>query len=104
MNTDTNDDNIYQYVNGKLVAMSAEKKFAYLADVAAWESGANTRLMAEVRKKRNNLLFQYDWAVIRALETGMDYTALHQYRQQLRDLPEQEGFPSNVVWPTTDLL
>lgn len=25
-----------------------------------------------------------------------------EYRQALRDLPEQEGFPYNVVWPTKD--
>ncbi|MDR0595828.1 MAG: phage tail assembly chaperone [Puniceicoccales bacterium] len=104
MNTDMNDDNIYQYVNGELVALSVEEKFAYLADVGEWESGTNARLMEEVRKKRNNLLQQSDWAVMRALETETDYTALHEYRQQLRDLPEQEGFPSNVIWPTTDLL
>ena len=24
------------------------------------------------------------------------------YRQELRDLPDQEGFPYNVVWPTKD--
>nr|DAT00194.1 MAG TPA: tail assembly chaperone protein [Caudoviricetes sp.] len=22
------------------------------------------------------------------------------YRQRLRDIPQQEGFPFNVVWPT----
>ena len=25
-----------------------------------------------------------------------------EYRQALRDLPEQEGFPYNVVWPTKE--
>ena len=99
MSTDMNDDNIYQYVNGELVALSAEEKSAYLADVAVWESGTNARLMEEVRKKRNNLLQQSDWAVMRALETETDYTALHEYRQQLRDLPEQPLFPDPLTWP-----
>ena len=27
-----------------------------------------------------------------------------EYRQALRDLPEQEGFPYNVVWPTKDKI
>ncbi|MDR0679733.1 MAG: phage tail assembly chaperone [Puniceicoccales bacterium] len=99
-----NDDNIYQYINGELVALSPEEKSSYLAEVVAWESNTNVRLMDDVRKKRNHLLLQSDWAIIRALETGADYTALHQYRQQLRDLPQQEGFPSNVAWPTTNLL
>ena len=27
---------------------------------------------------------------------------MSKYRQALRDIPEQEGFPYNVVWPTKD--
>lgn len=27
-----------------------------------------------------------------------------EYRQQLRDLPQQTGFPFNYVWPSTDFL
>ena len=57
-------------------------------------------LAKEIRKKRDALLSKTDW-------TQMTDTALPQqkqeayriYRQALRDVPEQEEFPYNVVWP-----
>ena len=50
----------------------------------------------DVRKKRNDLLKLTDtWAFSdRTMSEAM--TA---YRQALRDIPDQEGFPTTVVWP-----
>jgi len=54
---------------------------------------------AQVRAARDAALKACDWMVVRAYETGV---ALDQewatYRQALRDLPEQDGFP-NVEIP-----
>lgn len=53
------------------------------------------------RQKRNTLLFQTDLDVIRSLEaTNSIPENLKNYRQALRDLPAQEGFPSKITWPT----
>jgi hypothetical protein len=53
------------------------------------------------RKKRDDLIAQSDWRVIRAADTGV---AMSQewidYRQALRDVPAQDGFPRNIVWPS----
>ncbi|MDR1255765.1 MAG: phage tail assembly chaperone [Puniceicoccales bacterium] len=99
-----NEDNLYQYINGNLVELTPDEKAEYQALEAEWASATNARLAKEVRQKRNTLLQESDWAVMRALELGDDFTNFHTYRQQLRNIPSQEGFPSNVTWPSSDLL
>ena len=53
-----------------------------------------------VRTTRDAKLAECDWLVIKAAETGValaaDWAA---YRQALRDVPAQAGFPHNVTWP-----
>lgn len=53
-----------------------------------------------VRLQRNALLAQSDWRVTAAVEAGQAVPAAwHAYRQALRDVPEQVGFPLTVEWP-----
>jgi hypothetical protein len=50
--------------------------------------------------KRDVLLNESDWIVIRAVDQGTAIpTDWQTYRQGLRDVPEQSGFPTNIVWP-----
>lgn len=53
-----------------------------------------------VRRRRDQLLSDTDWVVIKATEQGQpipaDWTT---YRQALRDVSSQAGFPYSVVWP-----
>ena len=53
-----------------------------------------------VRDKRNRLLKDTDWIILRYLDQG-DEVPLEwkEYRQALRDVPEQGGFPGSVDWP-----
>jgi len=54
----------------------------------------------EARAKRDRLLTESDWVTIRATDTGNPVpTEWQSYRQALRDLPQQAGFPQEVVWP-----
>lgn len=57
-------------------------------------------LAAGARAQRDGLLLASDWVVVRSKELGQhtpdDWAA---YRQALRDIPEQSGFPENVEWP-----
>lgn len=65
------------------------------------EIDANTAQQASsVRADRNARIAATDWRVIKALEegNGLDFD-LAVYRQGLRDVPSQPGFPWNVVWP-----
>ena len=51
-----------------------------------------------MRLKRDNLLKESDWTQLS--DVSVDATAWATYRQELRDLPSQEGFPFNITWPT----
>lgn len=50
-----------------------------------------------VRSKRNGLLKESDWTQLS--DAPVSHQAWSDYRQALRDIPEQSGFPSNVIWP-----
>lgn len=54
---------------------------------------------AEVRANRYRLLVETDWTQFKdvSTETSDKYVV---YRQALRDVSSQEGFPFAVVWPT----
>ena len=54
----------------------------------------------EARAKRNRLLAESDWVTIRAMDTGNPVpTEWKDYRQALRDVPQQTGFPEEIEWP-----
>jgi hypothetical protein len=52
----------------------------------------------EVRKIRNNLLTMSDWTQLPDSQVNKQSWA--SYRQSLRDITNQSGFPENVTWPT----
>jgi hypothetical protein len=54
----------------------------------------------KVRAERSRLLHKSDWTQLIDNSLGDKRTAWATYRQLLRDIPQQEGFPLNVVWPT----
>lgn len=56
-----------------------------------------------VRAERNRLLAESDWTQLldaRAAMGEVKATGWDIYRQALRDITSQEGFPHSVVWPT----
>lgn len=58
-----------------------------------------TQIIAnEVRDKRNFMLAACDWTQV--ADASVDKAAWATYRQALRDVPQQSGFPWNVQWPT----
>ena len=79
------------------VPFTAEEEAEWDAMEAAYAAGADTRKSEEVRQERNQLLSETDWMA------GSDITMSDEwrtYRQALRDIPSQEGFPNSVTWPT----
>lgn len=50
-----------------------------------------------VRNQRNDLLAETDWWAV--ADRTMTQAEID-YRQALRDVPAQAGFPENVTWPT----
>lgn len=54
-----------------------------------------------VRADRDRRLSECDWLVIKAYETNTNVPAEWElYRQALRDVPAQAGFPWDITWPT----
>lgn len=49
------------------------------------------------REKRNSLLSASDWTQL--LDSPVDKSAWATYRTDLRDVPQQAGFPFNISWP-----
>lgn len=69
------------------------KHAAYLAD-------ADNRNAIAIRKERNAKLSATDWSqLVDVPQATKDKYA--SYRQALRDLPAQEGFPWTITWPAT---
>jgi hypothetical protein len=54
-------------------------------------------LAVEVRTQRDRLLAASDWTQV--ADAPVDQAAWATYRQALRDIPQQSGFPENVEWP-----
>lgn len=57
-------------------------------------------LEAQIREQRNKLLSESDWTQIPDNPLSQsERESWATYRQQLRDIPEQTGFPTNITWP-----
>lgn len=69
----------------------------------AWEIGYDVSNLPvdvaanNVNARRDELLSACDWTQLS--DAPVDQAAWATYRVALRDVPQQEGFPHNVVWP-----
>lgn len=84
-------------VDGVVIPLTAEETQKIQNERAAWAAGADDRAAAEVRKQRDKKLSATDWRASSDLTLSTEWAA---YRQALRDVPTQEGFPHNIIWPT----
>jgi hypothetical protein len=55
-------------------------------------------LEVSARSERDGLLLTSDWTQVD--DSPVDKSAWAIYRQLLRDIPSQEGFPNTITWPT----
>ena len=69
------------------------------------EDPAYSQKKNEVIQRRNNLLNDSDYLMM------VDYPIsdekkqeIKAYRQALRDIPQQDGFPDNIVWPDKPMI
>lgn len=61
---------------------------------------ANEEAAAEAREARDALLSATDYLFYTDSPYSVDTVALYRtYRQELRDVPQQENFPQTIVWP-----
>jgi hypothetical protein len=58
---------------------------------------AAAEVIADARAERDRLLAETDWWASSDLTMTQEQI---DYRQALRDIPQQAGFPDNIIWPT----
>lgn len=61
------------------------------------QNARDTEVAASVRTERNKLLSESDWTQL--ADSSADATAWATYRQALRNITAQSGFPHSVTWP-----
>jgi|TARA_R100000455_G_C6232444_1_gene93676 hypothetical protein len=67
-------------------------------EISNRETAYNLQKPINAREKRNSLLLESDWTQV--ADAAIDKTAWAEYRQLLRDVPGQSGFPNSITWPT----
>jgi len=90
-----------QYIqNGTVVDMPPKPDGAYYFDYATKQWAQDQSVQeANVKAQRNQLLQQSDWTQL--ADIPADTKALWEpYRQALRDVTDQPGYPYDIVWPT----
>ena len=65
------------------------------AEQTAYKNNIKARA---VRGERDKLLAETDWRDLPSYP-GTNQDGWRTYRQELRDLPSQAGFPNNITWP-----
>jgi hypothetical protein len=79
------------FVDGETTAVEQE---------AAYKAQKDTEQAKSVRVSRDAKLAECDWVSIKAFETGTPVsTEWATYRQALRDITTQAGFPWTITWP-----
>lgn len=63
---------------------------------AAYQAKLDTEAAARVRSERDQKLKDTDWMGMSDVTMSTEWAT---YRQALRDVPAQEGFPHTVTWP-----
>lgn len=85
--------NKQKYAVGQTVAMKQYK----IVEIPA---PSIEEVAAQVRSQRDAMIAETDYLMISDYPISDEDKALVEtYRQALRDIPEQEGFPSEVQWP-----
>jgi len=68
------------------------------ADEAAYKATKNAERAAVIRQERSVKLKECDWT--QTADSPVNKETWATYRQSLRDVPSQEGFPWTITWPT----
>jgi hypothetical protein len=82
----------YPYTNSEGGEVTVEEQRS------AWMAMKDAEQAQAIRQQRNQKLTESDWTQV--ADAPVDKAAWATYRQALRDITAQEGFPHNVVWPT----
>ena len=85
-----------KFINGSLVNLTSKELKSLQAKEDDWLETAPLRLSTGIRDKRDLLLSDTDWMALSDNTMSPEWAT---YRQALRDITAQEGFPYSVNWP-----
>lgn len=97
----TKTDQIFGYDQDQQDLIAEAEADADMVDITgSWPPAVDPSSIksAKARAQRDALLAQSDWTQV--ADAPVDQAAWSAYRQALRDVPQQSGFPDNVIWPT----
>jgi hypothetical protein len=101
-------DSFVPYDEGIEIAPQHDGEIGWIWNGTGWDIPVDLEKLAEiVRLERDNLLSSYVDKLNGPRWDSIDQEQKDiwmQYRQDLLDVPQQEGFPTNVVWPTRPTL
>jgi hypothetical protein len=87
-------DDRHKIVDGERVPKTRAE---LVEDGVITQTEADEQAAEEVRQKRDGLIRNTDYMVMP--DSPHDSPAVRKYRQALRDVPQQKGFPHKVTWP-----
>ena len=95
---------VYQTAFKDGVEQDAQGRWVWKWSISEMDDDAKAAKDAEaakgVRATRDKLIAETDWIVIKNLELNQNVPGIWEvYRQNLRDLPKQAGFPWDITWP-----
>jgi nitrogen fixation protein len=87
-------------IEGKTINVlyTEEEELLRNSEEQEYAASANDRAAAKIRTERDAKLTESDWTQV--ADAPVDQAAWATYRQALRDIPDQAGFPNNINWPT----
>ena len=81
---------------------SIHPKYDDLTEQATWEVECVEGQWSTIRGERDRLLLQSDWTQLVDCPLSTEQKALWvTYRQNLRDVPQTQTDPLNIIWPST---
>ena len=89
-------DGLIREANAEELTSILEVEVRAVSDALAYQT-------ALMRQQRTDLLAASDWVELPSATSRLTAEKLEAwatYRQALRDVPEQEGFPNEITWPT----
>lgn len=79
------------------IPFTDEEEIAWAAQQAVWAVDEVAHTASQVRLERNAKLASTDWTQVS--DAVVDKAVWATYRQALRDITTQAGFPQTITWP-----
>ena len=87
----------YHATSSGKVPFTSEEETARDLEEAEWAAASDARAAESVRSDREERLAKTDWLALSDTTMSSEWTT---YRQALRDISAQAGFPNTITWPT----